>query len=73
MKYPRPWEASGENCYVSSHREGAHADKIEVSVHVDRPGTSDHARLIRTRLSLEKAKQLRDHLMHHIDLLEKRI
>lgn len=60
MKYPKPWEAGkpAGPCYVGSTRTGERAGLIQLGTYVNRPGTPDHARLIRTWLSLPDAEQL---------------
>lgn len=74
MKYPKPWEAGGPagKPYVGSSREGPHEGQIQLATYVNRPGTPDHTRLIRTWLSVSEARRLRDELAHHVEMMERR-
>ena len=76
MKYPKPWDA-GETAgkpFVSSstRHQGPRAGHIQIGTYVNRPGTPDHIRLIRTWLTLAEAERLRDELSRHIELLRHR-
>lgn len=74
MKYPKPWEAGSPagKPYVASYREGAHDGQIQLATYVNRPGTPDHTRLVRTWLTVAEAKRVRDELTHHIGMMERR-
>lgn len=65
MKYPKLWEAAKPIVYS---RPGA--DHLSVDVWVQRPGTSDHNRNIRTTLAISEARELLDQLAYHIRKLE---
>lgn len=74
MKYPRPWEAGSPagRSYVASYREGVRVGQIQIASYVNRPGTPDHTRLIRTWLSLSEAERLLAELSQHVDMMRRR-
>lgn len=74
MKYPKPWEAGAPagKPYIGSYRDGVRAGQIQLATYVNRPGTPDHTRLIRTWLTVAEAKRVRDELSHHIEMMERR-
>jgi hypothetical protein len=71
MKYPKPWDAGSPagRPYVGSYREGAHAGQIQIATYVNRPGTPNHTRLIRTWLTLDEADRLHAELTEHIAMV----
>lgn len=73
MKYPKPWEAGAPAgpTYVASYRQGEHAGQVQVASYVNRPGTPDHTRLIRTWLSLEQATKLLAELSQHVEMMRR--
>lgn len=52
---PPAWEGLGKACLVSSERTEAW---LTMTVFIDRPGSVDHLRPVRTRLSLLDAQRL---------------
>jgi hypothetical protein len=75
MKYPKPWEAGSPagKPYVASSREGPHAGQIQIATYVNRPGTPDHTRLIRTWLTLDEADRIHAELTEHIAMARRRL
>ena len=65
MKYPKPWQAAKP---IVHRRPGA--DHLSVDVWIQRPGTPDNNRNIRTVLRIDEARELRDQLAYHIGKLE---